>query len=63
MSDTQTDDGQCWPPSPETPEGRAQLRICALDMAIRCRRDEYEPTDMTTARAERFRAFLASDNA
>lgn len=61
MTDTETSDGQCWPPRPDTPEGRAQIRICALDMAIRCRRDEYEASGETVQRAEQFSTFLAGD--
>lgn len=59
MSDTEPD-GQGWPPSPDTPEGRVQIRICALDMAIRCR-DQSEPAGETVDRADQFAAFLRGD--
>lgn len=62
MIDTETDDGQCWPASPDTPEGRAQIRSTALDMAMRCGICG-EPTADTVERAEQFAAFLAGDDA
>lgn len=61
MSETETVDGQSWPPSPATPEGRAQIRICALDMAIRCRCDSGEDAADIVSRAKTFAAFLSAE--
>ncbi len=60
MSETVTDEAQHSPPRPDTPQGHAQMWICALDMAIRCR-DQQEGASTTVSRAYKFALFLGCD--